>query len=159
MEVWAVGMIRYAAVALAAFLASWYVQGLRWDKDVASIRESASYARSEAVGAINSQLIQSRAETESIRATYLSEKEKANREIDNLERRVTAGPERVYVKASCPASVPTDGSDAGRANEGAAELAPEATKDLFDFERAYNDQFEEYKFCWRELKKRSAPSK
>lgn len=152
-------MIRYAAVALAAFLAAWYVQGLRWDKDLESIRESASDARSEAVDAINSKLIQSRAETESIRVTYLSEKEKANREIDDLERRVTAGPERVYVKASCPTSVPTDGSDAGRANEGAAELAPEATKDLFDFERAYNDQFEDYKFCWRELKKRSAPSK
>lgn len=152
-------MIRYAAAALVAFLAAWYVQGLRWDKDVASVRESASDARIEAVGAINSQLIQSRAETESIRKTYLYEKEKANREIDDLERRVTSGPERVYVKASCPTSVPTDGSDAGRANEGAAELAPEATKDLFDFERAYNDQFEDYKFCWRELKKRSAPSK
>lgn len=152
-------MIRYAAVALAAFLAAWYVQGLRWDEDVKEASLASANATIEAVGAINSQLIQSRAETESIRATYLSEKEKANREIDDLERRVTAGPERVYVKASCPASVPTDGSDAGRANEGAAELAPEATKDLFDFERAYNDQFEDYKFCWRELKKRSAPSK
>ena len=150
-------MIRYAAVALAAFLAAWYVQGLRWDKDVRSISLASANATVAAVGAINSQLIQSRAETESIRATYLSEKEKANREIDDLERRVTAGPERVYVKASCPAYMPTAGADAGRANEGAAELAPEATKDLFDFERAYNYQFEDYKFCWRELKKRSAP--
>ena len=152
-------MIRYAVVALAAFLAAWYVQGLRWDMDVRSISLASANATVEAVEAINSQLIQSRAETESIRATYLSEKEKANREIDDLERRVTAGPERLYIKAKCPAGVPTDGSDAGRANEGAAELAPEATKDLFDFERAYNDQFEDYKFCWRELKKRSAPSK
>ena len=152
-------MIRYAAVALAAFLAAWYVQGLRWDKDARSISLASANATVAAVGAINSQLIQSRAETESIRATYISEKDRANREIDDLERRVTAGPERVYVKASCPASVPSAGSNAGRANEGAAELAPEATKDLFDFERAYNDQFEDYKFCWRELKKRSAPSK
>lgn len=149
----------YALALSIGFGGAWYVQGLRWDKDVASIRESASDARSEAVGAINSQLIQSRAETESIRATYLSEKEKANREIYDLERRVTAGPERVYVKASCPSSVPSTETNAGRANEGAAELAPEATKDLFDFERAYNDQFEDYKFCWRELKKCSAPSK
>ena len=152
-------MIRYAAVALAAFLAAWYVQGLRWDKDVRSIRLASANATVAAVDAINANLIQSRAETESIRTIYLSEKEKGNREIDDLERRVTSGPERVYVKASCPASMSTAGSDAGRANEGAAELAPEATKDLFDFERAYNDQFEDYKFCWRELKKRSAPSK
>lgn len=149
----------YALALSIGFGGSWYVQWLRWDAEVKEIRLASANATIEAVGAINSQLIQSRAETESIRATYLSEKEKANREIDDLERRVTAGPERLYVKASCPTSVPTDGSDAGRANEGAAELAPEATKDLFDFERAYNDQFEDYKFCWRELKKRSAPSK
>lgn len=152
-------MIRYAAVALAAFLAAWYVQGLRWDKDVRSISLASANATVAAVDAINANLIQSRAETESIRATYLSDKEKANREIDDLERRVTDGPERVYVKASCPSSVPSTETNAGRANEGAAELAPEATKDLFDFERAYLDQFEDYKFCWRELKKRSAPSK
>ena len=149
----------YMIALSIGFGCAWYVQGLRWDKDVRSISLASANATVAAVGAINSKLIQSRAETESIRATYLSEKEKANREIDDLERRVTAGPERVYVKASCPASMPTAGSDAGRANEGAAELAPEATKDLFDFERAYNDQFEDYKFCWRELKKRSAPSK
>lgn len=149
----------YALALSIGFGGSWYVQWLRWDAEVKEIRLASANATIEAVGAINSQLIQSRAETESIRKTYLYEKEKANREIDDLERRVTAGPERLYVKASCPTSVPTDGSDAGRANEGAAELAPEATKDLFDFERAYNDQFEDYKFCWRELKKRSAPSK
>lgn len=149
----------YALALSIGFGGSWYVQGLRLDAEVKEVSLASANATVAAVGAINSQLIQSRAETESIRATYLSDKEKANREIDDLERRVTAGPERVYVKASCPTSVPTDRSDAGRANEGAAELAPEATKDLFDFERAYNDQFEDYKFCWRELKKRSAPSK
>lgn len=149
----------YALALSIGFGGGWYVQGLRWDSEVKEVSLASANATVAAVRAINSQLIQSRAETESIRATYLSEKEKSNREIDDLERRVTAGPERLYVKASCPTSVPTDGSDAGRANEGAAELAPEATKDLFDFERAYNDQFEDYKFCWRELKKRSAPSK
>ena len=149
----------YALALSIGFGGAWYVQGLRWDESVKEISLASANATVAAVDAINRQLIQYRAETESIRKTYLYEKEKANREIDDLERRVTAGPERLYVKASCPTSVPTDGSDAGRANEGAAELAPEATKDLFDFERAYNDQFEDYKFCWRELKKRSAPSK
>ena len=152
-------MIRYAAVALAAFLASWYVQGLRWDKDVASIRESASDARSEAVGDINSQLIQSRAETESIRATYLSEKEKANREIDDLERRVTAGPERLYIKAKCPAGVSATGADSGRADTGAAELSAASTADYLSYERLYAQQFGLLQFCRAELKKRSSPSK
>ena len=149
----------YALALSIGFGGSWYVQGLRCDAEVKEIRLASANATIEAVGAINSQLIQSRTETESIRATYLSEKEKANREIYDLERRVTAGPERLYIKAKCPAGVPATGADAVRANEGAAELTPEATKDLFDFERAYNDQFEDYKFCRAELKKRSAPSK
>lgn len=159
MEVWAVGMIRYAAVALVAFLAAWYVQGLRWDKDVASIRESASDARSEAVGAINSQLIQSRAETESIRATYLSEKEKANREIYDLERRVTSGPERLYIKAKCPSGVPGAGTDASGTGTGAAELDATSTRTYLALERGLADQYRLLQFCRAELKKRSAPSK
>ncbi len=159
MEVRAVGMIRYAAFALAAFLAAWYVQGLRWDEDVRSISLASANATVAAVGAINSQLIQSRAETESIRATYLSEKEKANREIDDLERRVTAGPERLYIKAKCPAGVSATGSDAGRADTGAAELSAASTADYLSYERLYAQQFGLLQFCRAELKKRSAPSK
>ena len=149
----------YALALSIGFGGAWYVQGLRWDKDVASIRESASDARSEAVGAINSQLIQSRAETESIRATYLSDKEKANREIDDLERRVTSGPERLYIKAKCPAGVPATGADAGRADTGAAELISASTADYLSYERLYAQQFGLLQFCRAELKKRSAPSK
>ncbi|MBP3934476.1 MAG: lysis protein [Pseudomonas sp.] len=159
MEVWAVGMIRYAAVALAAFLAAWYVQGLRWDKDVRSISLASANATVAAVGAINSQLIQSRAETESIRATYLSEKEKANREIDDLERRVTAGPERMYIKARCPTGVPDTGADAARADTGAAELSAASTADYLSYERLYAQQFGLLQFCRAELKKRSSPGK
>lgn len=152
-------MIRYAAVALAAFLAAWYVQGLRWDKDVASIRESASDARREAVGAINSKLIKSRAETESIRATYISEKERANREIDDLERRVTAGPERLYIKAKCPAAVPGAGTDASGIGSGTAELDATSTRTYLALERGLSEQYRLLQFCRDELKKRSAPSK
>lgn len=159
MEVWAVGMIRYAAVALVAFLAAWYVQGLRWEEDVKEISLASASATVAAVDAINSQLIQSRAETELIRATYLSEKEKANREIDDLERRVTAGPERLYIKAKCPVGVPASGADAGRADAGAAELDPIASGYYFAFERGLADQYRLLQFCRAELKKRSFPSK
>ena len=149
----------YALALSIGFGGAWYVQGLRWDKDVASIRESASDARSEAVGAINSQLIQSRAETESIRATYLSDKEKSNREIDDLERRVTAGPERLYIKAKCPAGVPGAGTDAIGAGSGAAELDAASTRTYIAIERGLSEQYRLLQFCRAELKKRSAPSK
>ena len=152
-------MIRYAAIALAAFLAAWYVQGLRWEEDVKEIGLASANATVAAVDAINSQLIQSRAETESIRATYLSEKEKANREIDDLERRVTSGPERLYIKAKCPAGVPGAGTDASGAGSGAAELSAASTADYLSYERLYAQQFGLLQFCRSELKKRSAPPK
>lgn len=152
-------MIRYAAVALAAFLAAWYVQGLRWEEDVKEIGLTSANATVAAMDAINGQLIKSRAETESIRAIYLSEKEKANREIDDLERRVTAGPERLYIKAKCPAGVPGAGADAGRVDTGAAELSAASAADYLSYERLYAQQFGLLQFCRAELKKRSSPSK
>ena len=152
-------MIRYAAVALAAFLAAWYVQGLRWNEDVKEISLASANATVAAVDAINSQLIQSRAETESIRATYLSEKEKANREIDDLERRVTAGHERLYIKAKCPSGVPGAGTDASGTGTGAAELDATSTRTYLALERGLAEQYQLLQFCRGELKKRSAPSK
>ena len=159
MEVWAVGMIRYAAVALVAFLAAWYVQGLRWEKDVRSISLASANATVAAVDAINANLIQSRSETESIRATYLSEKEKANREIDDLELRVTAGPERLYIKAKCPAGVPGAGTDASGTGTGTAELDAASTRTYLALERGLSEQYRLLQFCRAELKKRSGPSK
>ena len=152
-------MIRYVAVALAAFLAAWYVQGLRWEADVKDAGIASANATVAAVGAINSKLIQSRAETESIRATYLSEKEKANREIDDLERRVTAGPERLYIKAKCPAGVSATGADAGRADTGAAELDATSARTYLALERGLAEQYRLLQFCRAELKKRSTTSK
>ena len=152
-------MIRYASVALVAFLAAWYVQGLRWEEDVKEIGLSSANATVAAVGAINSQLIQSRAETESIRSTYLYEKEKANREIDDLERRVTAGPERLYIKAKCPAGVPGAGTDASGTGAGTAELDAASTRTYIAIERGLSEQYRLLQFCRAELKKRSAPSK
>lgn len=158
------GNLKLSAVAcvislLAGFGGAWYIQGLRWDNDVKDASLASANATVEAVDAINSQLIQSRAETESIRSTYLSEKEKANREIDDLERRVTAGPERLYIKAKCPASVPATGADASRVDRGAAELSAASTADYLSYERLYAQQFGLLQFCRAELKKRSAPSK
>ena len=147
----------YALALSIGFGGAWYVQGLRWETDVKEISLASANATIEAVGAINSQLIQSRAETESIRATYLSEKEKANREIDDLERRVTAGPERLYIKAKCPAGVPGAGTDSSGTGAGAAELDATSTRTYLALERGLSDQYRLLQFCRGELKKRSSP--
>jgi prophage endopeptidase len=152
-------MIRYAAVALVAFGCAWYVQGLRWESDVKDAGIASANATVAAVDAINANLIRSRAETESIRATYLSEKEKANREIDDLERRVTAGSERLYIKAKCPAGVPSAGADASGTDAGAAELDAASTRTYLALERGLSEQYRLLQFCRSELKKRSAQSK
>ena len=149
----------YALALSIGFGGSWYVQWLRWDAEVKEIRLASANATIEAVGAINSQLIQSRVETESIRKTYLYEKEKANREIDDLERRVTAGPERLYIKAKCPAGVPGAGTDASGARSGAAELDAASTRTYLALERGLSEQYRLLQFCRAELKKRSAQSK
>lgn len=149
----------YALALSIGFGGAWYVQVLRWDAEVKEIRLASASATIEAVGDINSQLIKSRTETESIRATYLSEKEKANREIDDLERRVTAGPERLYIKAKCPAGVPGAGTDASGARSGAAELDAASTRTYIAIERGLSEQYRLLQFCRAELKKRSAPSK
>lgn len=149
----------YALALSIGFCGAWYVQGLRWETDVKDAGIASANATVAAVGAINRQLIQSRAETESIRAIYLSEKEKANREIDDLERRVTAGPERLYIKAKCPAAVPGVGTDASRTDTGTAELDSIASGYYFALERGLAEQYRLLQFCRAELKKRSAPSK
>lgn len=149
----------YALALSIGFGGGWYVQGLRWDSEVKEVSLASANATVAAVRAINSQLIQSRAETESIRATYLSEKEKANREIDDLELRVTAGPERLYIKAKCPAGVPGAGTDASGARSGAAELDAASTRTYIAIERGLSEQYRLLQFCRAELKKRSAPSK
>ena len=149
----------YALALSIGFGGAWYVQVHRSDAEVKEIRLASANATIEAVGAINSQLIQSRTETESIRATYLSEKEKANLEIDDLERRVTAGPERLYIKAKCPAGVPGAGTDAIGTGSGAAELDAASTRTYLALERGLSDQYRLLQFCRGEMKKRSAPSK
>ena len=149
----------YALALSIGFGGAWYVQGLRWETDVKEISLASANATVEAVGAINSKLIQSRAETESIRATYLSEKEKADREIDDLERRVTAGHERLYIKAKCPSGVPGSGTDASGTGTGAAELDATSTRTYLALERGLSEQYRLLQFCRAELKKRSSPSK
>lgn len=147
---------RYALLAALSFGAAWYVQGLRRDNDVANRERATAEAIAANVSAVNAHLEQSRAESEQIRATFISYKKGAESEISDLERRVTAGPERLYIKASCPA-VPANGAYASRTGAGTAELDPTATRNYFALERGLAEQFALLQLCRSELKKRSAP--
>lgn len=148
-------MIRYAAVALAAFLAAWYVQELRWDNDVASIRHDSDVAIAANVDAVNQQLIASRAQTEAIRATFIEYKVGKENETSALERAVADGTKRLRIKASCSA-VRADGTVPGGAVSGTAELDASVRSDYFELKRGLDRQYAELQFCRSELRKRSA---
>lgn len=147
-------MIRYAAVALSAFLAAWYVQGLRWENDVASIRHDSDVAIAANVDAVNQHLIASRAQTEAIRATFIEYKAGKENETSALERDVADGTKRLRVKASCP-TVRADGTVPGGAVSGTAELDPAVRQDYFALRRGLDRQYAELQFCRSELRKRS----
>lgn len=135
---------------------AWYVQGLRWDSDVADIRHNADVAISANVDAVNQQLIASRAQTEAIRATFIEYKAGKENETSTLERAVADGTKRLRVKATCPAAVRADGTVPGGASSGTAELDPVAQRAYLSLRRGLDRQYAELQFCRSELKKRSA---
>lgn len=145
-----------AALACAAigFACAWGIQSLRWSESDAKTSEANASAIAINVNAINHHLMQSRAETEKYRAQYLEQQSNAKAEIDALERRIAAGPERLHIKATCPA-VPTTGANAGRAGSGTAELDATATRNYFALERGLAEQYGLLQLCRQELRKRS----
>lgn len=145
----------YAGALLIGFGAAWYVQGLRWDSDVAAIRHDADQALVVNVDAVNQQLIASRAQAEEIRKVFLDYKTGKENETSALERDVAAGKRRLLVAAKCTA-VPATGTVPGRAGEGTAELTEAAGRSYIALRRGIDRQFAELQFCRSELKKRSA---
>lgn len=146
----------YALAALIGASGAWYVQGLRWDSDVADIRHTADQAMAVNVDAVNQQLIASRAQTEEIRKVFLDYKTGKENETSALERYVADGIKRLRVKATCTAAVPSTGTVPGGAGEGTAELTADATAAYWDLRRGLDRQFAELQFCRSELRKRSA---
>lgn len=140
---------------LFGFLIAWYVQGLRWDNDVASIQHDADQALVVNVDAVNQQLIASRAQTEAIRATFIEYKAGKENETSALERAVADGTKRLRVKASCPA-VRADGTVSSGVSAGTAELDASVRSDYFELKRGLDRQFAELQFCRSELRKRSS---
>lgn len=140
---------------MAGFGSGWIVQGIRWDNDVQERDLATATAISANVGAVNQQLIASRAQTEAIRATFIEYKAGKENETSALERAVADGTNRLRVKASCPA-VRADGTVPGGTVSGTAELDPAVRQDYFALRRGLDRQYAELQFCRSELRKRSA---
>lgn len=145
----------YVTAFLIGAGAAWYVQGLRWENDVASIRHDSDVAIAANVDAVNQQLIASRAQTEAIRTTFIEYKAGKENETSALERAVADGTKRLRVKASCP-TVRADGTIPGGAGSGTAELDPAVRRDYYALRRGLDQQYGLLQFCRSELMKRSA---
>lgn len=146
----------YAAALLIGASSAWYVQGLRWDNDVAARDIAAAEAVRKNLDAVNQQLIASRSETETIRATFLEYKAGKENETSDLERAVAAGVKRLRIAATCLPAVSAPGTVPGGAGRGTAELEPAARQDYYRLRRANDQQFADLQFCRSELRKRSA---
>lgn len=145
----------YALAFVIGFGAAWYVQGLRWESDVAAIRHTADQALVVNVDAVNQQLIASRAQTEALRQTFIDYKAGKENETSALERAVADGTKRLSIRATCPSAVRTDGTISGGTGGGTAELTADAGKAYWDLRRGLDRQFGLLQFCRSELRKRS----
>jgi prophage endopeptidase len=146
----------YALCLLVGASGAWYVQGLRWDNDVAGRDIVSATAIAENVDAVNQQLIASRAQTEAIRATFIEYKAGKENETSALERAVAYGTKRLRIKATCPPAVRSDGTVSGGAVSGTAELEPPAQRAYLSLRRGLDRQFADLQFCRSELRKRSS---
>lgn len=146
----------YAAALLIGASSAWYVQGLRWDNDVAARDIATAEAVRKNLDAVNQQLIALRSETETIRATFLEYKAGKENETSDLERAVAAGVKRLRIAATCTPAVPAPGTVPGGAGSGTAELTAEAGRAYFELKRGLDRQFADLQFCRSELRKRSA---
>lgn len=135
---------------------SWFVQGLRWDNDIAARDLATAQAIAANVDAVNAKLIESRAQTEAIRATFIEYKAGKENETSALERDVRDGAKRLSVRAKCSPAVRTDGAIPGGAGSGTAELEPAARETYFQLRREADRQYADLQFCRSELRKRSA---
>jgi prophage endopeptidase len=145
----------YALATLIGASGAWYVQGIRWDNDVAERDLATATAIAANVNAVNHQLVAAQAQTEAIRATFIEYKAGKENETSTLERAVADGTQRLRIAARCPA-VRTDATVSGRTGSGQPELEPAARSDYFALRRGYDQQYGLLQFCRSELRKRSA---
>lgn len=145
----------YALCLLVGAGSAWYVQGLRWDNDVADRDLATATAIAANVNAVNQQLVAAQAQTEAIRAIFIEYKAGRENETSTLERAVADGTQRLRIAARCPA-VRADATVPGGTGSGQPELEPAAGRAYFALRRGYDQQYGLLQFCRSELRKRSA---
>jgi len=137
---------------VVGFGVAWNVQALRWDKDVADLRQDQS-----------SKLIESWADGERKTLAAENQKEAIQNEFDQFKQiealrdaSISAGTKRVHVRATCPAVSGTE-ANAGGAKSGTVELDPAYQRTLSNLRSGAAEQLRLLNFCRAELKSRSAP--
>lgn len=136
---------------------AWWVQGLRWDNDIKSRDVTAQALQIKAVGEVNTQLVKSRAETESIRVTFIAFKQGNALELKTMESAVASGIVRLRLAATCTtADVRAAGTDARGTASASPELDAAARPTYFALRDGLNEQRGLLTFCQAELRKRSA---
>lgn len=145
----------YALALLIGAGGAWYVQGVRWSNDVHERDAVASAQVAANVSAVNDALIESQAQTEALRSTFIDYKAGSEREVIKLESAVAAGTVRLRVAARA-ATVRTAAGDASGTGTGTCELDTSARTDYFTLRRGLDQQFALLQLCRGELRKRSA---
>lgn len=124
-----------AAFALGVLLAA-TAQGWRYGKKIATAEAAISSERSEAMRYILAEQQLSADKMAEADTLHTGEIADAKAHIAQLERRVTAGPTRLYVAAKCPAAAKPVPEASGPASLGsgsveAPELDPNARPDYY----------------------------
>lgn len=148
----------YAALAglLLGAAGAWYVEGMRWDADVANIRKTAADEVAANAARTQAQLIAGWAETETIRQVLIDYKRGAQIEMDRLQRGVGDGSVRLRVAATCAApAVLAPGAVPGGAGSGTTELDAFARPTYYALRTGLSEQYALLNFCRSELRKRS----
>ncbi|MBY7923729.1 lysis protein [Vibrio fluvialis] len=81
-----------------------------------------------------------------IGARHAEELTAAQEEIDNLRDRLSSGPERVYVKADCPAAMPDKPGTGSVGYETAARLSDTAREDYLRLRRMMVDNLQQTRY-------------
>lgn len=81
-----------------------------------------------------------------IGAKHAEELTAAQEEINNLRDRLSSGPERVYVKADCPATVPDKPSAGSVGNATAARLTESAQQDYLRLRQMMTENLQQTKY-------------
>jgi prophage endopeptidase len=130
-----------AAIALALFLSGWLVRGWRADAALAELRATQAAALQQLAQANNDAAQkavdrQQKLETAAAQVDSL-QGELSHVQADNARLRaaVSAGTQRVLIRANCPASgsqLPATTGTPSVGHEGTVELAPATGQDILD---------------------------